>query len=80
VMFHIHGGGLSKGSGAGDYSLLAATGHEVIVSTNYRLGILGFLANSAFAITPATTASWISRPQCAGCSRTSPRSVGIRIT
>jgi para-nitrobenzyl esterase len=48
VMFHIHGGGLFKGSGAGDYSLLASTGHEVIVSTNYRLGIFGFLANSAF--------------------------------
>ena len=48
VMFHIHGGGLFKGSGAGDYSLLASTGHEVIVSTNYRLGIFGFLADSAF--------------------------------
>jgi para-nitrobenzyl esterase len=47
VMFHIHGGGLFKGSGAGDYSLLAKTG-EVIVSTNYRLGIFGFLADSAF--------------------------------
>ena len=48
VMFHIHGGGLFKGSGAGDYSLMASTGHEVIVSTNYRLGIFGFLADSAF--------------------------------
>ena len=48
VMFHIHGGGLFKGSGAGDYSLMANTGHEVIVSTNYRLGIFGFLADSAF--------------------------------
>jgi para-nitrobenzyl esterase len=48
VMFHIHPGGLFKGSGNGDYSLMAATGHEVIVSINYRLGIFGFLANSAF--------------------------------
>jgi len=47
-MFHIHGGGLFKGAGSGDYSLLATTGHEVIVSTNYRLGIFGFLADSAF--------------------------------
>jgi para-nitrobenzyl esterase len=48
VMFHIHPGGLFKGSGNGDYSLMAATGHEVIVSINYRLGIFGFLADSAF--------------------------------
>lgn len=48
VMLHIHPGGLFKGSGNGDYSLMAATGHEVIVSINYRLGIFGFLANSAF--------------------------------
>jgi len=46
VMFHIHGGGLFLGSGAGNYTLLASTG-EVIVSTNYRLGIFGFLADSA---------------------------------
>lgn len=47
VMFHIHPGGLFVGSGNGDYSLMAATGHEVIVSINYRLGIFGFLADSA---------------------------------
>lgn len=47
VMFHIHGGGLRTGSGAADYTLLATTGHEVIVSINYRLNIFGFLADSA---------------------------------
>ncbi len=78
-MFHIHPGGLFKGSGNGDYSLMAATGHEVIVSINYRLGIFGFLANSAFGRMPATMASRISSSRCAGCSRTSPRSAGIRI-
>ena len=48
VMVHIHGGGFVIGSGNGDNTLLASTGHEVIVSMNYRLGIFGFLANPAF--------------------------------
>ncbi|MGE5289855.1 MAG: carboxylesterase/lipase family protein [Micromonosporaceae bacterium] len=48
VMVHIHGGGFVIGSGNGDNTLLAGTGHEVIVSMNYRLGIFGFLANPAF--------------------------------
>jgi para-nitrobenzyl esterase len=47
VLVHIHGGGFVHGSGNGDYTLLANSGHEVLVSMNYRLGIFGFLANSA---------------------------------
>ena len=47
VMVHIHGGGFFTGSGNGDNTLLASTGNEVIVSMNYRLGIFGFLADSA---------------------------------
>jgi para-nitrobenzyl esterase len=47
VMVHIHGGGFRNGSGNGDNTLLANTGNEVIVSMNYRLGIFGFLADSA---------------------------------
>ncbi len=47
VMVHIHGGGFFGGSGNGDNTLLATTGHEVIVSMNYRLGIFGFLADKA---------------------------------
>ncbi|HEU5417322.1 MAG TPA: carboxylesterase family protein [Streptosporangiaceae bacterium] len=47
VLVHIHGGGFFTGSGNGDYSVLAARGHVVVVSVNYRLGIFGFLANSA---------------------------------
>ncbi len=47
VLVHIHGGGFVIGSGNADYSLLANTGHEVIVSMNYRLGIFGFLADKA---------------------------------
>ena len=48
VMVHIHGGGFFGGSGNADYTLLATTGHEVVVSMNYRLGIFGFLADAAF--------------------------------
>lgn len=48
VLVHIHGGGFRNGSGASNSgSLLATTGNEVVVSINYRLGIFGFLANSA---------------------------------
>jgi para-nitrobenzyl esterase len=47
VMVHIHGGGFVFGNGDDDNTLLANTGHEVIVSMNYRLGIFGFLADSA---------------------------------
>jgi para-nitrobenzyl esterase len=48
VLVHIHSGGFTVGSGNGDYTLLANTGHDVVVSMNYRLGILGFLAGAAF--------------------------------
>src|SRR5207248_680473 len=41
-------GGFVIGSGNGDNTLLANTGHEVIVSLNYRLGIFGFLADKSF--------------------------------
>ena len=47
VLVHIHGGGFVIGSGNGDNTLLASTGHEVVVSMNYRLGIFGFLAEKA---------------------------------
>jgi len=47
VLVHIHGGGFVGGSGNGDNSLLSSTGHEVVVSLNYRLGIFGFLADRA---------------------------------
>lgn len=47
VLVHIHGGGFVGGSGNGDNSLLSLTGHEVVVSMNYRLGIFGFLADKA---------------------------------
>ncbi|AEH07890.1 MULTISPECIES: carboxylesterase/lipase family protein [Protofrankia] len=45
VMFWIHGGGFVGGS-ANEYdgSLLAAAGRVIVVSVEYRLGILGYLA------------------------------------
>lgn len=44
VMVEIHGGGFIIG-GPPDGTHLAATGHVIMVSIHYRLGILGFLAN-----------------------------------
>ena len=67
--------------GNGDNTLLATTGHEVIVSMNYRLSIFGFLAEQgAWAPTPATTGCRTSRRRCAGSRTTSPRSAAIRTT
>ncbi|HEY33424.1 MAG TPA: carboxylesterase/lipase family protein [Dehalococcoidia bacterium] len=46
VMFWIHGGGFTGGSGSSvayKGSRLAARGDVVVVTTNYRLGALGFL-------------------------------------
>src|SRR4051794_22375357 len=48
VMVWIHGGGFINGSGASglyDGSRLAARGDVVVVTVNYRLGVLGFLAH-----------------------------------
>jgi para-nitrobenzyl esterase len=47
VLVHIHGGGFVGGSGNADTTPLVSTGHEVVVSLNYRLGIFGFLADKA---------------------------------
>lgn len=46
VMFWIHGGGFTGGSGSSAMykgSRLSARGNVVVVTTNYRLGSLGFL-------------------------------------
>jgi para-nitrobenzyl esterase len=44
VLFWIHGGGLSFGSGAwDDGSALARQGDVVVVTINYRVGIFGYL-------------------------------------
>ncbi len=48
VMVWIHGGYFTQGSGAFyPATRLVTGGHTVVVTINYRLGILGFLANPA---------------------------------
>jgi len=52
VMVWIHGGGFTAGSGAGDLYRgggLARAHDVVVVTINYRLGALGFLAHPALA-------------------------------
>ena len=52
VMVWVHGGGFTSGSGAGDLyrgGMLAREGDVVVVTLNYRLGALGFLAHPALA-------------------------------
>jgi para-nitrobenzyl esterase len=49
VLVHIPGGGfVMDGNGNEDTTLLASAGDDVVVSINYRLGIFGFLAGTAF--------------------------------
>ena len=46
VMFYSHGGGFTSGSGGSDYQdggNLARTWDVVVVATNHRLGLMGFL-------------------------------------
>jgi para-nitrobenzyl esterase len=52
VMVWVHGGSFVTGSGAGALyrgGMLAAEGDVVVVTINYRLGMLGFLAHPALA-------------------------------
>ncbi len=52
VLFYIHGGAFTGGEGAlplFDGTALAGVGDAVIVTINYRLGALGFLATAALA-------------------------------
>src|SRR4051812_13666017 len=63
VLVWIHGGGFIGGSGAMNLyagAPLAARGDVVIVTVNYRLGILGFLAHSELADDDAegATGNW----------------------
>ena len=67
-MVWIHGGGFITGSGSlpAHYGEnLSGREHVVVVSFNYRLGAVGFLAHPRCrpnppAASPATTGSWTS--------------------
>ena len=49
VLFWIHGGGFTQGSGVDyDGSVLANQGQVIVVSINYRLGLLGFADASSW--------------------------------
>lgn len=58
VLFWIHGGSFTMGS-ANEYngSVLAAQGNVVVVTINYRLGLLGFLDLSSYGDEYAGSAS-----------------------
>lgn len=64
VMVWVHGGGFTSGSGAGLLYRggdLARHGDVVVVTMNYRLGALGFLAHPALAEgldPPAAAGNW----------------------
>ncbi len=59
VYVFIYGGGFIGGNAAKyDGSLLASTGKIIVVTLNYRIGILGFLADSALANGGSSTGNY----------------------
>ncbi len=66
VMVWIHGGSFVGGSGSGGLyrgGTLAREGDVVVVTLNYRLGLLGFLAHPALA---SDEASWLDGEEWTG--------------
>jgi para-nitrobenzyl esterase len=82
VMVWIHGGAFLAGSANPyDASVLAREGDIIVVSINYRLGVLGFVNFGDALGLPGsrrTSASGTRSPRSSGCVTTSPRSVAIR--
>ena len=81
VMVWIHGGSFTGGSGKTyDGRWLVARGDIIVVTINYRLGTLGFLAHrrSGRPATSAITDCRTNRRRCAGSGTTSPTSAGTR--
>jgi para-nitrobenzyl esterase len=65
VMVWFHGGGNTQGTGViyGGWTMAAKT-DTIIVTVNYRLGALGFLAHPALsAITPGGSGNWATMDQ-----------------
>ena len=74
VLVWIHGGAFTIGSGSQrmyDARPLAKRGDVVIVTINYRLGALGFLAARGRRGGAERRASSTRSPRSAGCARTS---------
>jgi carboxylesterase family protein len=75
VMVFIHGGSFAQGAGSMpvyDGARLAIRGDVIVVTLNYRLGALGFLAGGTGpASSPAITASGTSSLLCNGSARIS---------
>ncbi|HEY2746300.1 MAG TPA: carboxylesterase family protein [Polyangia bacterium] len=73
VLFFIHGGGNVQGSAGEqrngvflyDGSLLAAQTNSVVVTFNYRLGPMGWLAHASFADAQNSTGDYGTRDQLA---------------
>jgi len=68
VIVWIHGGGYIAGTAASveyDGATLARTGDAVVVSVNYRLGLLGFLALPQLTAGDGGTGNWGLRDQIA---------------
>ena len=62
VMVWIHGGGFTSGAGSGNFyrgGVLARRGDVVVVTVNYRLGALGFLAHPALGPDADADPVWI---------------------
>jgi para-nitrobenzyl esterase len=57
ILFWIHGGGFTAGSGNGFNGTVLASGQDIVVITiNYRLGGLGWFASQEPRRRPASTA------------------------
>jgi para-nitrobenzyl esterase len=66
-MVWVHGGSFVSGSGSGglyDGGMLARDGDVVVVTINYRLGLLGFLAHPVLA---EPDQSWLDGSEWTGC-------------
>ena len=86
VLFFIHGGGFTSGSGSvflyrgGN---LVRNGNAVVVTIDHRLRALGFLGHRDLAepeASSATGASTTNSPRWPGCATTSPPSVATPAT
>jgi para-nitrobenzyl esterase len=73
VLVFIHGGSNVSGSSAArrdghplyDGARMAQIGHAVVVTLNYRLGVLGFLAHKGFADSHGASGNWAHFDQIA---------------